>query len=128
MQTPPFDIPRDDLPVQSRRSGVHVLKQLLILLLSPRSGLLNWSEEGVSVVRLLGFRGRLGFEVGRGRGGGLAFLSTGRCWVEFCFDVGHVSRARMGQVCSYALVVRKSESSRSGVSNMGVRRELLLDN
>lgn len=96
MQTPPFDIPRDDLPIQSRRSGIHVLKQLLILLLSPRSGLLNWSEEGVSVVRLLGFRGRLGFEVGRGRGGGLAFLSTGRCWVELWFDVGHVVRAAMG--------------------------------
>jgi len=55
MQTPPFDIPRDDLPVQPRRSRVHVLKQLLILLLSPLSGLLDWSEEGVSVVRLLSF-------------------------------------------------------------------------
>lgn len=55
MQTPPLDIPRDNLPIQSRRSRVHVLKQLFILLLSPRSGLLNGSEEGVPVVRLLGF-------------------------------------------------------------------------
>jgi hypothetical protein len=96
MQTSPLDIPRDELPIQPRRSRVHVLKQLLILFLSPRSGLLDWSEEGVSVVRLLGFRGRLGFEVGRGRGGGLSFLSAGRCWVESWFGIGHIIRAAMG--------------------------------
>lgn len=75
----------------------------------------------------LAFEGDWGLRSGEEEEGVLRFFEEGD--VRSCCGLmsDMLYELRWGQVYSFALVVRKSESSRSGVSNIGTRRELLLD-
>jgi hypothetical protein len=75
----------------------------------------------------LAFEGDWGLRSGEEEEGVLRFLALGDVGSSCGLMSDMLYELRWGQVSDFALVARKSGSSRSWVSNVGIRRELLLD-